>query len=792
MILPGLILFSLLSISVYDPLNLGPSSNKFTENDQIEFGENLPIENKVDQILSQMSLEEKAGQMVFASFKSYDNTPPNIVKEWIREDKVGFLRLRESPNPKKTAELLNKVQEWAMNSDPPIPIIIYMDSIHGISYVQDATIYPHAIGLAATDNLKLIEKLGNIHAKESRAVGIHESCSPTADVATEPRWGRVQATYGENYKFVSEAVKHTIQSFQGDKITENSILAITKHFPGAGPEEQGEDWGDDPWSTIVSDENSLKNIHLEPFGTAIKNDTASIMPYYSNLRAFETQASIGPFKIPEKVKTRIHIPGPWFGSPSIPLGAFRNSVPSMGSKKVLDFLRENMDYGGIITSDWFPIQTLMSYGYGYKESYKMVLKSGVDVFGRVMANTAEEQIGKNLPYLASQDQIVELVKSGEISEDRIDKSVRKILKVKLKLGLFQDPYVNSERAGEIAGSEKHQKTNLEAAEQSLTLLKNENVLPLPENLNSILVAGPRSNSMRSLLGGWSVGGTITGGGKQTNEINGKTILEAVENKKPKKTELHHVEKNPKKAEKLAKKSDAAILCLGEGAYIHSSPWGPHQLSLPKKQMQLVKNVNKHTPTIVTLSMGRPYIIPNLKKEVPGILTIYYPGNKGGEAVANLIFGKYNPKGQLPFRMPDSIKAVREQEEDVPFDIENYTYKERHGLTYPSLSNAGIDLNYIQDNKVLIKSEFGFSSYDSGWIRTRWKRDNGNWKTTEWKKRHDNGVYNENISSIDTETYHIFQVQLRYKTRTQEGYENQINKSEKINLTPILKPESNND
>ncbi len=776
MILPGLLLFSMLSLAVQDPLKMGPSASEFTEEDRIEFDENAPVKKQVDQILSQMTLEEKAGQMVFASFKSYDNTPSKIVKEWISEDKVGFLRLRDGPEPGDTAELLNQIQEWAMNSDPPIPIIIYMDSIHGISYIQDATIYPHAIGLAATDNLELIKKLGNIHAQESRAVGIHESCSPTADVATEPRWGRVQATYGENYEFVSKAVKNTVQAFQGDNINENSIMAITKHFPGAGPEEDGEDWADDPWSTIVSDMNTLKNIHLKPFEAAIQSNTASIMPYYSNLKTFEKQTKIGPFKIPDKIRTKMHIPGPWFGSPSIPLGTLRKGVPSMGSEKVVGYLRENMNYNGIVTSDWFPIQTLMSYGYGYKESYEMVLNSGTDVFGRVMANTAEEQIGKNLPLLSTQDQIVELVKTGKVSEKRINESVRKIIRVKLKLGLFQKPYTNPEKASKIVGSKTHQKTNLKAAEQSLTLLKNENVLPIPENIDSILVAGPRSNSMRSLLGGWSVGGTITGGQQTSIEIHGKTILEAIENKMPQSVKIYHTETDAEKAEELAEKSDLAIVSLGEGAYIHSSPWGPHRLSPTKKQMRLVKSVNRQTPTIVTLSMGRPYIITDLKKEVPGILSLYYPGNKGGEAVANILFGDYNPTGQLPFRMPKSMNVVVKQEEDVPFDIKEYTYKEGYGLSFPVVSIKQIEKS---ENYLRVTTGFDFSSYDSGWVKIRWKREGEDWNATNWVKKSGQGEIKENIPRVTQVENYVFQSQIKYRTLTRKGYENQIVDSESL-------------
>ncbi len=783
MIVPALILFSSLSLAVQDPMGLGPSAEGYTEVDDIEFDENAPVENQVDQILSQMTLEEKAGQMVFASFNSYDNKPPKIVKEWIQEDKVGFLRLREAPNPKKTAQLLNQVQKWSMSSDPPIPIIIYMDSIHGVSYVRGTTIYPHAIGLAATENLALIQELGEIHAEESRAIGVHESCSPTADVATEPRWGRVQATYGENYKFVSKAVASTVQTLQGEEIDENSVLTITKHFPGAGPERQGEDWGDDPWSTIVSDENTLENIHLKPFEAAIDNDTASIMPYYSNLKIFGTQTSILGREIPDKITTQTHLQWPWFSSPSIPLGTLGSDVSSMGSKKVVGYLKENMGYEGIITSDWFPIQTIMSYGYGYKESYEMVLDSGVDVFGRVMFNTLEEQLGKNLPFLATQDQIVELVRSGKVSENRIDKSVRKILRVKLKLGLFQDPYVDPEKAKEIAGSENHQDTNLKAAEQSLTLLKNENVLPLPENLDSILIAGPRSDSVRDLLGGWSVGGNIVGGGGASSGLTGKTILEAVENKASDETEVHHVETDPGKAEQLAKESDVAIVSLGEWAYIHSPPWGPHKLSITEDQRELVKSVNEEAPTIVTLSMGRPYVISDLKKEVPGILAIYYPGNMGGEAVANVIFGDSNPGGSLPFRMPSSMRAVKNQEEDVPFDIENYTYKEGYGLSYPTLSDVGVELCQSEDNsRICGEFDFDFSSYNSGWVRFRWKKKDAEWNVTEWESRKGDDEFRENILNGSGDSGLIIQAQLKYKTNAGSSYENQVISSEKIILS----------
>lgn len=507
--------FTLLTLTTSPPFGIGIVSENFTSTKSWEFGENASVDEKVDQILSDMTLEEKVGQMRFSSLKSVDNTPPEIVKSWIRKDKVGFLRLRTAPDPKATAELLNQIQKWAITSDPPIPIIIYMDSIHGVSYVRNSTIYPHAIGLAATENLELIKRLGEIHAVESRALGVHESCSPTADVATEPRWGRVQATYGENYRFVSKAVGETVEAFQGENIDENSILAITKHFPGAGAEQDGKDWADDPWSTIVSSEDSWKSIHLKPFESAIESGTASIMPYYSDLKIFGTKASFGPFPVPDKIRSDSEFPIPWFSSPSFPVGTLRNDVPSLGSEKVLNYLRENMGFEGLITSDWFPIQTLMLYGYGYKESFQMLLDSGVDVFGRTMLNTIEETINTNLPILDTGHQVVELVNSGKVSEERINESVRKILKLKIKLGLFENSFVDTKKASEVVGSKTHQTINLKAAEQSLTLLKNENVLPLPENLDSILVAGPRSNSMRSLLGGWSVGGTITGG-KKTN------------------------------------------------------------------------------------------------------------------------------------------------------------------------------------------------------------------------------------------------------------------------------------
>jgi len=601
----------------------------------------LSVEKRVEDLLMRMTLEEKVGQMIHGSispdtegmppehFYAWPGYEPEGLEKGITEDMVGFLLLAYTPNPGAAARCTNKIQEWAENSRLGIPVVISMDSVHGLSYVGGATIGPYQLGLAAARNLDLIRKLAEILAKESRAVGIHQTLGPGADVGTEPRWGRIMETSGEDAELAAKMVRAQIEILQGNTLSPSSLLCTTKHFPGAGPERDGVDavdvrkleMGQNPLqdSMILVDKETLQ-YHLKPFEAAIKAGTGSIMPYYSPVSLYD-------------------------------------NVPALGSYKILvELLREELGFDGIICSDWGPINTVMFRGFEREDSIRMVIGADTDVLG----GTTPMYIGE----------VVNLMKRGEIQGKEIDDSVRRILRVKFLLGLFENPYVDPEQAVEVVGCDEHQEFSLQAARESMTLLKNNGVLPLSKDAK-ILVAGPRSSDMESLAGGWT-------GYPQP----GLTLYDAIANMAVQKDNVVHVLADVKEAAKMAREVDVAVVAVGENAYVHTSPWGPEQLTLEENQLNLIKAIQATgTPTVVVLLMGRPYVIPWCAQNVSGILAAYHPGTRGGEAIADVLFGDFNPTGKLPFQMPRSMDQIRNQREDLPFDIEDPLYDFGYSLSY---------------------------------------------------------------------------------------------------------------
>lgn len=587
---------------------------------------NLAVEDRVDDLLSRMTIDEKVGQMIHDTFdpNPSDGMPPAHTKTWLQRYNQGFLLTRYSPGPGAAARCSNQLQEWAEGSRLGIPVIISMDSVHGLSYVKGATIWPYGLGLAAARNVELVRKLGEVLAKESRATGIHESLGPVADVGTDPRWGRVMETCGEDADLATEIIRAQVEAMQGKALSENSVLCTTKHFPGAGPERDGVDafsfigGFQSNKSTIVSTEDTLE-YHLRPFRAAIEAGTGAIMPYYSPVELID-------------------------------------DIPALGSHGVLvELLRNDLGYDGIICTDWSPALVMgQRKGYNANEALKMVINADADVLG-----------GESIGRIGS---IVRMVDNGDITEDEINNSVRRILRVKFQLGLFDDPYVEPEYAEEIVGCEEHQRLSLQAARESMTLLKNDGILPLSETLN-ILVAGPRAGDIASLAGGWT-------GYPQP----GMSILNAVKSRVSGDAQVSYG--SAAKAEELAEQADVAIVAVGEGSYIHTSPWGPGRLSLEDRQLDLIKAIHSTgTPTVVVLIMGRPYIIPWCAENVHAIVAAYHPGTRGGEAIADVLFGDHNPSGKLPFQMPRSMEQVEAQREDVPFDIEDPLYSYGYGLSY---------------------------------------------------------------------------------------------------------------
>lgn len=586
----------------------------------------LPVENRVADLLSRMTLAEKVGQMMHPTFvPQADGSPPYYLQEWVENKGVGWLLMRGSPGAMAAANCTNQIQAWGENSRLGIPVVISMDSIHGLSYVKGAMVHPHDLGLAATENVELVRKLTEMHRKESIAIGVRETLSPVADVATEPRWGRVYEDFGENADLVAEMVRAEVEAFQaGTELNENSVMSTTKHFPGAGPQMDGMDM-----APIVTTAETLE-YHLKPWKAAIEAGTGAVMPYYS-----------------------------------IPL--LLDNMAALGSEPTLQgLLRENLGFEGIIVTDWGMVWAIRQAGMYYgknisqDEALEIGLGAGVDVIGGPAITGSSSFI----------DAIVRLVGEGKIHEENINSANRRILRAKFKLGVFDDPYVDPDYAENIVGYEEHQALSLEAARQSMTLLKNaHNILPLNENM-TILVAGLRAGDIDSLTGGWS------------SMQEGDSIVDGIRNRVGDNSRVFYVEDDTEEAAELAKSCDVAVVAVGEPSYVHSPSWGADQLDLTSSQSDMLEAIYETgTPIVVVVLMGRPYILTWCEANADAILVAYYPGNQGARAIAETLFGDHTPTGKLPIQFPRSMDQVLAQEEDVPYDLTNPLYDHGYGITY---------------------------------------------------------------------------------------------------------------
>jgi len=496
-----------------------------------------------------------------------------------------------------------------------------MDSVHGLSYVNGGLVHPHNLGLAASRNTELVRQLSEAGRLEHLAIGVRMTLSPEADIATEPRWGRVMETFGEDPDLVSEMVVAQVEAYQaGIGLGPDSVMACIKHFPGAGPQMEGIDM-----APIVSSLETLE-IHLKPFAAAIDSGVGSIMPYYS-----------------------------------IPLAL--DMMAALGSEKTLqDLLRQEMGFDGIIQTDWgmiWGIQQSSSF-VGYEISTEEAVAIGV-------GQAKVDAIGGESMRLI--DQIADLVAEGRISEDSINASVRRILEAKFKMGVFENPYVDPLFAEKFVGNSHHSELSLEAARQSMTLLKNDGLLPLEAN-GQILIAGARAGDIDSLTGGW------------TSKQDGLNIVEAIRQRVGAEGTVVYEADDPEKAAALAKDSKVAVMVVGEPSYMHSPPWGADRLELTSSQMEMLEALEETgIPIVVVVMMGRPYILTWCAENTEAILSAYYPGSMGGIAIAETLFGDNNPQGKLPVQLPRSMSQVLAQRSDLPFDIEDPLYDYGFGLSY---------------------------------------------------------------------------------------------------------------
>jgi len=588
----------------------------------------LDAQTRAADLVGQMTVREKIAQMQHPTFlPRADGKIPSYLNKWCEDEGIGMLLIRELASVEQAAVSMNTIQEYAEASRLGVPVLVSMDSVHGLSYVSGATVTPHNLALAATRDEDLVTRLAEVARKEHLAIGVRMTLSPEADVATEPRWGRVMETFGEDVELVTRMTRAQVVAFQNgeDGINAESIVACLKHFPGAGPQMDGKDT-----SPIVSDEETLRE-HLKPYYAALEVNVGSIMPYYSVPLALDMENS------------------------------------AIGSKATLqDLLRDEMGFEGIIQTDWgmiWAIQEALGTMTGEEVSDEEAILIGV-------TQSRVDGIGGESIRLI--DQMEEMTADGKIDEAILDAAATRIVKAKFELGVFENPYCDVDYAVSFVGNEENTALNLEAARKSMTLLKNDGALPLEQNAGqNILVVGPRAGDMASLVGGWS------------SEQEGLTIAAAVEAYAGENDTVNYIADDVTAIVDAAKDADVVIVSVGEPSYQHDPPWGYDTLEITSTQQEILEAVKANTSgkIITVVTGGRPYILTWCDENTDAILMAYYPGQQGGVAIGETLFGLNNPTGKTPIQFPRDMESVNMQAGDVAFDLENPLYDYGWGLSY---------------------------------------------------------------------------------------------------------------
>lgn len=584
-------------------------------------------ETRAADLVSQMTVREKIAQMQHPTYlPRADGKIAPYLKNYCSEYGIGMLLIRELNSVEAAATTMNTIQEYAEESRLGVPVLVSMDSVHGLSYVSGATVTPHNLALAATRDEALVTKLAEIARDEHLAVGVRMTLSPEADIASEPRWGRVMETFGEDPDLVTQMVTAQVVAFQNGKdgLNTGSIVACMKHFPGAGPQMEGKDT-----SPIISSEETLQ-IHLKPYYAALEVNVASIMPYYSVPLALDMENS------------------------------------AIGSKATLqDLLRDEMGFTGIIQTDWgmiWAIQEALGTMTGEEVSDEEAILIGV-------TQSRVDGIGGESIRLI--DLMEEYTQEGKIDEAILTAAATRIVKVKFEMGMFENPYCDVDYAVSFVGNEENQKVNLQAAREAMTLLKNDGALPLnPDAKQTILVCGPRAFDTDSLVGGWS------------SAQDGLTIADAVAAYAGENTTVLTEKEDVGVIKELAQQADVIIVSIGEPSYQHDPVWGYDTLEIVQSQQEILEAAVASGKTVITVvTGGRPYILTWCDENTNAILEAYYPGAKGGIAIAETLYGMNNPTGKTPMQFPRNMESVNAQEGDVSFDLENPLYDYGFGLSY---------------------------------------------------------------------------------------------------------------
>ncbi len=618
-LLPGAVCLAFLSCqnpeSAYRDLNKNGKKDVYEDSTQ-------SVDKRVEDLLSQMTLEEKAGQMFF--YGAGINPDGSIgrkegmklegpsarmmpVDSCIAVMHTTHFNLWQAPPVREFAQGVNAIQKAAENTRLGIPVSIGSDPRHYFSSnifsmpSNGFSQWPEQLGFAAIGDEDLMRQFGDIARQEYLAVGIRVALHPMADLATEPRWPRCNGTFGEDADLSAKMVSAYILGFQnGPALNGGSVACMTKHFSGGGPQKEGLDPHFEIQKGQIYPGNNFE-YHIKPFQAAFAANTASIMPYYG-----------------------------------VPVGQTSEDVGFSYNKDIITgLLRNKYKFDGVVCTDWglvtdskmpgtvWPARAWGVENLSREERVLKIINAGCDQFG-----------GENCPEL-----VVSLVKSGKLTEERIDQSVRRLLRQKFQLGLFDNPYVNVDSAARNVGKTDWLALGAQTQRRSLTLLKNENtVLPLAEKKYKLFVKNVKKEVAEQY-------GTVVSTPEEADFaiVRTNTPWVPVETKNFLARGFHHGDLDFKGEEK----SELLAIC-------------------------------RKVPTIFNIYIDRPAVITEIDAVAKAVLADY---GATDAAVLDVIFGKAKPEGRLPFELPSSMEAVRKQKEDLPHDSQNPLYTFGFGLKY---------------------------------------------------------------------------------------------------------------
>lgn len=581
-----------------------------------------PVDSRAADLLAQMTLEEKAGTMFINIIKTSSDgalaespefgnlfsfvLPAN--SDLVVQKKMNHFNLLTTPGTRALAQWQNNLQKMAERTRLGIPVTIATDPRSHFTtnefaslFAGDFSLWPEPLGLAAIGDSALVRTFGDIIRQEYRAVGIHLALHPMADLATEPRWPRINGTFGEDAQLSARMTYAYIKGFQGDSLSAGSVACMTKHFSGGGPQKEGLDPHFQFQKGQVYPGNNF-NYHLIPFEAAFAAGTAQIMPYYG-----------------------------------VPMGQTSENVGFSFNKDIITgLLRDKYHFDGVVCTDWGLVTDVENFmislparAHGMmdrspEERMLKIIDAGVDQFG-----------GESVP-----DMLVKLVRSGKVTEERINRSVKRILRDKFRLGLFDNPYVDVERAVQVVGRKDFRDLGAAAQRKSLVLLKNGTI---------------GQNKALPLKSGIKV--YVRGLDKKT-AAQYATVVDKPED------------------------ADVAIIRLDtpfepregfvEGLFHHGD------LDFKGEQKAEILKLLQKVPTIVNLYLDRPAVVPEIAQQSAGLLANF---GATDAALLDVIFGKSAPGGKLPVELPSSMDAVRNQKEDMPYDSKDPLFPFGFGLSY---------------------------------------------------------------------------------------------------------------